>query len=915
MPGYELIGRSSESAEIDALLSTDRNGFAALEIAGAAGIGKTSLWSQARRIAEAAGFTVLWSRPGETAAKGSFSTVADLLFPTGSEQLERLPVPQREALEVALLRRPSSGRRALHHAVASGLLSVIRQMSSDGPLLLAIDDWQWLDQPSHDALEFVAHRLEREPVRVVYSLRTPAAKRGLRNAVTDERFTRITLAGLGLSAIARLVSDRLGRALPRPLLARISDSTAGNPLHVLELAQAIIEHGADVPAGAVLPVPDNLRELLLARLSRLPRQTREALAMVAALSQPTTSLIDLTALVKAEEASVVEIEPDGRVRFSHPLLGAAVQGAMTGAQRRNVHARAAELVSDPEQRARHLALSAPGPDQLVASGLDEATTLAELRGAPEAAAELSELAADLTPPAEPERRAQRLIQSAALLLDVGDLERANRLLRRALELATEDAIRARALQVAGQLAGRRNNWPAAAELASAARDHAEGRTELLAAIEFDLAFASVSIGLFPAAIEHGQAAARYAAAVGDDGIQAVALAVLTMVTFLGGGGVAREQLQLALELEDPSRADGLMMRPTFIAALLELWTGNCAAAASTLAALDGELRERGQQGIAPLASPFIAWAHLWSGNFAAAKRAADGAEDDASLLDDKAVLASARTASALVHAHEGQFRPAAAEAQQALGVYIQLHWASALVWPSWALGLAALGEDDHERVHALLGPLAEQVSAMGAGDPIVGMFVPDDIEALLALGDTDQARALLAWFEGRALALGADWALALAARSRGALAAREGDLEAARAAFDEALAAHDRAPIPFERARTLLLAGRCYRRAKRRRAAVAALKEAAELFARLGATGWAARARSELGRVGHRMSGADSLTESERLIADLAASGLTNREVAERAFVSVKTVEANLTRVYRKLGVRSRVGLANALQT
>ncbi|MGH2871512.1 MAG: helix-turn-helix transcriptional regulator, partial [Solirubrobacteraceae bacterium] len=363
-----------------------------------------------------------------------------------------------------------------------------------------------------------------------------------------------------------------------------------------------------------------------------------------------------------------------------------------------------------------------------------------------------------------------------------------------------------------------------------------------------------------------------------------------------------------------ARADDLMMRPTFIAALLELWTGSAATAVTTLTALHDELIERGQEGIAPLASAFIVWAYLWTGDFAAAARVAEQAEDAAALLDDQAVLATGRTASALVHAHDGQTERARAEAVQALDLYTGLRWASALIWPSWALGVAALCDGDHEYARSLLGPLAEQVSAMGAVDPIVGLFVPDNIEALIALGEEEQAQRLLQWFEGRAVALDADWALALTARCKAALAARAGDIEAASAAFEVALAAHDRSSIEFERARTLLLAGRCYRRAKRRRAAVGALSEAAELFDKLGASGWAVRAHAELNRVGRRTAGADALTESERLIAELAASGLTNRQVAEHAFVSIKTVEANLTRVYRKLGVRSRVGLANTLQ-
>jgi len=915
MAGTELIDRSVELERLDALLSPQVEGFSALELAGAAGIGKTALWAHARRMAESRGFTTLSARPNETAAKGSFGAVADLLFPTGAELLDTLPRPQRDALEVALLRSSHPRRRPLHRAVAAGLLGLVRQLADTQPLLVAVDDWQWLDPPSRDALEFVARRLEGEAVRLVYSLRTPTAAGGLSGVVTDERLTRLTLTGLDLAGIARLVNDRLGQALPRPQLVRISECTAGNPFHVIELARALVEHGPHIPAGAALPVPDNLRELLLARVARLPRRSRDALALVAALSHPTTALVGTAELLPAEEAGIVDVEPDGRVVFSHPLFAAVVQGSLSTAHRRRVHAQAAELVEDPEQRARHLALAAVGPDREVATQLDDATRMAGLRGAPDAAAELSELAAALTPPSATADRQRRLVRAAQLLLDVGDLERADRLLGNALELETSNQQLARALQVAGQLAGHRSDWSASVEFAMAARRQAEGQADLLAAIECDLAFACVSLGALPDAIDHGRAAAQYAATVGDDGIQAMALAVLTMVEFMGGGGVGWDQLQRALELEDPDRADGLSMRPSFIAGLLTLWTGDARAAATTLTRLHDELLQRGREGVAPNASIFIVWAQLWTGDFSAAARTAAQAQASAALLQDRGVTAAALTSSALVHAHTGETAAARSEAEQALELFAELQWFSAFVWPNWALGVAALGDDDPARVHSLLGPLAAQVSAMGAGDPVLGMFVPDEVEALIALGEIDRAQELLAWFESRAERVDRDWALALAARCHGELAAHCGDLDAASAAFEAALAAHERCPIPFDRARTLLAAGRCYRRAKRRRAAVESLDAAAREFQELGAAGWAARTRGELGRVGRRTTARDSLTESERLIAELAASGLTNREVAERAFVSVKTVEANLTRVYRKLGIRSRVGLVNALET
>jgi len=215
---------------------------------------------------------------------------------------------------------------------------------------------------------------------------------------------------------------------------------------------------------------------------------------------------------------------------------------------------------------------------------------------------------------------------------------------------------------------------------------------------------------------------------------------------------------------------------------------------------------------------------------------------------------------------------------------------------------------------AVLRPLAEQVAAMGAGDPVLSVFLPDEIEALVALGEFALAEGYLESFEERARALDRAWARAAAARCRGVLAAAQGEGEPAFEAFDRAVAEHGRGQMPFERARTLLVAGQAYRRYKQRARAREALTAALDAFETIGAPQWSARARAELGRLGRVGSNREDLSETERRVAELAAAGLTNQEVAQHAFLSVKTVEANLTRAYRKLGVRSRVGLANALR-
>jgi DNA-binding CsgD family transcriptional regulator len=213
----------------------------------------------------------------------------------------------------------------------------------------------------------------------------------------------------------------------------------------------------------------------------------------------------------------------------------------------------------------------------------------------------------------------------------------------------------------------------------------------------------------------------------------------------------------------------------------------------------------------------------------------------------------------------------------------------------------------------LLGPLAEGVLEAGIGEPGMLRFIPDEIEALVATGETDRARSLLEAFTARAEALGRTWALVTGERGRGLLAASQGNLPEAIAAFDRALDAHRSLDEPFELGRTLLAQGQAYRRSKKWRLARDSLGRSLAIFERLGAPLWERKARAELARIGGRAPGPDGLTPTEQEVADLVANGLTNRETARALFLSVNTVEGNLRRIYRKLGVRSRTELSRKL--
>lgn len=923
--GSGVVGRERELAEIEHLLETIDDGPCLLAIEGEAGIGKTTLWHEARRRVRDRGALVLSCRPSVAEAKLSFAALSDLLGDVDADAIASLPPPQRDALEVALLRSrppaaagPGNGSTgaapSAARPVAAGLLSLLRALAAERAVILAVDDWQWLDAPSQRAIEFAVRRLERERVGLLCSVRSPASGPALGGAVAEERGRTLRLGPLSLAALGRIVSGRVGRPLPRPLLVRLRRASAGNPFYALEISRLLNLTEPAPGGGTRLPVPDDLRRLTAARIRRLPAPARDALLLAAAIDGPDGRSVDLAALAPAEEAGIVCVDAVGRIEFAHPLLAAAAYGSVPAAGRRELHRLAAERVGDPEQRARHLALGCDHPDATVAAQLDAAAELAASRGAPDAAAELTELAAALTPAEANGRRAARLLAAARYQFDAGGPARAEALTAQALTGSPPDPVRAQALQLAAQLRSRRGNFTEALELAGAALAAAGAEPALRATIELDLVYCAVSLGDVAGAEPHARAAVADAETAGDDGVLADALAVLTMVEFLSGRGLDDERMARALALEDPFASRSFVMHPRFIHGMLQLWTGALDPAIETLHQLHAELVERGQEGAAPMLSLYLVWAYVWRGNLTQAAQLSEQARQAAALLDDPTISGIAASACALVHAHDGHTGLARAEAEEALALFESVQWRSGVIKPLWALGLALLSEGRPADVDAVLGTLAGSLEAMGAGEPAMAVFLPDEVEALVALGELDRAEALLEPFERAARALERWWAIAAAERCRGEIESARGNGAASAEAFERALAAHELAMMPFERARTLLLAGIAQRRRRRRAAARAMLEEALGVFERLGAPVWAARARGELARLGAPLRDRDELSATERRLAELAASGLTNREVAERAFVTVKTVEANLTRAYRKLGVRSRVALANALR-
>ena len=388
LPGGPGIGQAAPSFDGDVIALQDRerelgaartllddldDGPRGLLVEGDAGIGKTAVWRSALREAEARGHLVLRCVAEQAEARLSFVGLADLIDGIADDHLSALPAPQREALEVALVRREGGERPPDPATVGVGLRSLLVRAARSAPVVVAIDDAQWLDAATARALAFAVRRLDGCPVGVLLTVRTPLAQPeplGLERALGPERFTRVRLGPLGLDAVRRLIEAQLGYALPRPALLKIAQAADGNPLFALEIARALGPAPA-LEAGAPLPVPDSLRELVAGRVAGLDPHARRALLVAAALSHPTVELVEQASsphgLVAAEESGLLCVEGD-RLVFAHPLYASAVYGAAASGRRRALHRRLAAQVADPEERVRHLALAAARPDERVARG-------------------------------------------------------------------------------------------------------------------------------------------------------------------------------------------------------------------------------------------------------------------------------------------------------------------------------------------------------------------------------------------------------------------------------------------------------------------------------------------------------------------------------------------------------------------
>ncbi len=427
-----IVGRERELVEAERFLGDVAAGPCGLMVEGEVGIGKTELWRAVVDRGLARGYRVLTCRADQAEARLSLPALADLLGEAADSVLPSLPLPQRAALEAALLRTNPVGTVTSPRAVAAGVTSALRELSAASPVVVAVDDVHWLDGSTARALAFAVRRLYGRPIGFLVAVRIPCDlpdRLGLERAFGPDRVARLRVGPLSAGALRAMLASRLGRTYTRPMLRRICQASGGNPLFALEIARAL-EGANTLDPGRPLPVPDTLRELVGKRLSALPRAARESLLAAAAAARPTVELVEratsAAGLAVAEEAGLLRTDGD-RVCFNHPLYAFAVYAAAPARRRRRVHDRLANLVGDPEERARHLALATTGPDEKVAAALEQAADLARSRGSWESAGELLELARGLSGPGRPSDACRRGLRAAEHYLHAGDRPRARAL--------------------------------------------------------------------------------------------------------------------------------------------------------------------------------------------------------------------------------------------------------------------------------------------------------------------------------------------------------------------------------------------------------------------------------------------------------------------------------------------------------
>jgi ATP/maltotriose-dependent transcriptional regulator MalT len=891
----EIVGRGHERTRIEAFLTDLPAGARAVFLRGEPGIGKTTLWRLGLEQAREAGHAVLRTRPAEEERSLALGGLVDLLDGVDVEP-------------TALRGDDPIGR-------GRAVLDALRRLAEHSPTVVAIDDLQWLDAASARVLRYAIRRLDGEPVGILATARLDAED-PLRAAelLPPGRAELLELGPLSLEELGAVVRNA-GGPISRPLLRRLHAISDGNPLFAVELARPLAAGGPGLRSDAEPRLPDSLAEAIAARLATVPPELAEVLDCTSALGRASVRTLvealpgrDVEPLLEeAEELGLLVVTDDLEVRFAHPLVGSVVYGRMRPLARRSLHARLAAHVESPDLRARHLALSTDEPDESLTSLLDEAAERAARRGLPDVAGEYAGHSLRLTPADAEEARRRRALAQIRHLAAAGEMRRALDLADGLIAELPPGLGRAEALVERAQLEA--DDLEAGEELLlRALRDAGDDR--LLRGRVLDQLgwLRGVFRGDLPAGIECAREALALAVSLGDRAFEMSAAAGLSNMEALAG----RPQPQLmerAIELERALGRPALWVGPRVLYAEQLLWAGDLGAARDLLETADAEAARTSNERWRPYGLYDLAAVESAAGNLARAdellRRALESARDS----EDSHVESWIFYRLALVATWLGRVDEAQAAAERRLAAATASGERPGIARARSVLGLLTLSQGDASAAATELVAAVRLLDEMGFAHPGAIPALPDAIEALALSGDAEAAEDLLGRLEAQAEAVGSAWARAAFTRSRGIVLLARGDGDTAARVLGEAVAAFDRLDFAPDAARARLLEGRALLRAGRRTAAADTLADARARFAAMGATLWQARAAEQLDRAAPGRA-VGELTPTETRIAELVAQGLRNREIGQTLFISVPTVEAHLTRIYRKLEIRSRSELA-----
>ncbi|GAA1943877.1 LuxR family transcriptional regulator [Streptomyces durmitorensis] len=906
-----LYGRVGETAQLEELLAKARQGHsAAFVVRGEAGIGKSGLLEHAALQATTHGMRLLRATGIEAESELPFAGL-HLLLHRVTDRIDDLPQPQAKALRTALGLATGDARadRFLIGLAVLTLLADLADPAEEGSLLCLVDDAQWLDQASADALLFAARRLAAEGVVMVFAARDAHAP-----PFPAQGLPELRLTGLDDEAAGELLAEHAGD-LPAYVREQIRSESGGNPLALRELPAA--QREGHIPAYghhlSSLPSHSRLLRTFADRMSALPRATRSLLVVAAA--EGTGDLTVTAAAASKLGATVTDLEPaerkellsldGGRLTFRHPLIRAAAYQSAPVGERIAAHralADALPCVGNIDRRAWHLAAATTEPDEYVAGILEQTAEHARARGGYAAVAAACERAAQLSP--DGTHRARRLALAASAAADAGQNERAAELALRAAPHLTDPAVLAQLAQVRAAVAREQGRLDASySVLLDTAAEIAPHTPETAAFMAYEAMTAAWLSG-------HRQSIDEISARLAGLDLKTPphALPYLPAAQGLarlaagdpGSGLPPLRALFDSLRAERHDRGHTLRERvsiASWFAPLGDLETGNDLAAE-----LDRECREQGALGPLPLVLLMRTRARIFLGRHSCALT---GAAEGLRIAQDTGQphyvgqLSGVLAYLAALEGDEERCRELAAKGELRQVMPGQ-------VWGGIAIAMLELGLGRH----AAALRAYEDVAASPSGHTIVVLYcVPDRVEAAVRTGRADSVREPARVFAAWADHTGAAWARALAARCR-ALLAPEAE---AGAAYEEAIALHTDDGRPFERARTELLFGEWLRRAGRRSEARTPLRSALDTFELLAAPPWAERARAELRATGEsraRHTGdaapLERLTPQERQVVRLAATGMTNRDIGAQLFLSPRTVGYHLYNAYPKLGVASR---------